>query len=183
MLHQSLHCIQYWNDGYDVDGALFSIFSGPLFANVEGYVYLDLMIWGLSPLVFLTLKSKLTRYFKKGKNLTRPATFKGMIFCILVLCLSYPFLNYSQDFNWNYFSRTFNLDMGYFVFDFIMRTLDVIKCSFSCWSNSRKRMKRAWNAKHTVAFSFLQLLLLIFGFLCWVRLLTLTKGMYIWSYL
>ena len=87
---------------------------------------MDLIIWGLSPLVFLVIKTKLVAYLRKGKGNTRRGTLKGMVFCIFVLSLSYPFLNYSADFNWNYFSRTFNLDMGYFVFDFILRTLDVL---------------------------------------------------------
>ena len=129
-------------------------------------MYLDLMIWGLSPLVFLGLKSKLVRYFKESRHQTRPATLKGMILCILVMCLSYPFLNYSQDFNWNYFSRTFNLDMGYFVFDFIMRTLDVGICLFSSWYSWRKRMRKGPNVKVTADFSFLQCLSPIFGFSC-----------------
>lgn len=86
---------------------------------------MDLMIWGLSPLAFLALKGSLTQYLREAGGYMRPDTLRGMIICCCVLCLSYPFLNYSQYFNWNYFSRTFNLDMGYFVFDFLLRTFDV----------------------------------------------------------
>ena len=61
-----------------------------------------------------------------NKNLTTLYNLKAMIlFCLLVV-LSYMFMNYSHTFNWNYFSRSFNLDFGYFIFDFLMRTFSVI---------------------------------------------------------
>jgi hypothetical protein len=31
---------------------MFHIFSGPLFANLESYAFLDLLIWGVSPILF-----------------------------------------------------------------------------------------------------------------------------------
>jgi len=43
---------------------MFHIFSGPLFANVEGYVYLDLIIWGISPLIYLLFRSTLYKMMK-----------------------------------------------------------------------------------------------------------------------
>lgn len=43
---------------------MFHIFSGPLFANVEGYVYLDLIVWGISPMLFLIIREKIIKIIK-----------------------------------------------------------------------------------------------------------------------
>ena len=123
MLLASLHRIQYLNT--NPDNALFHIFSGPLFANVEGYAYLDLLVWGLSPLSFLFLRDKFFNFFRNQSKGVRDKTFKGIIILSCVLFTSYFFLNYSPIFNWNYFSRTFNIEVGYFIFDMLIRTFEV----------------------------------------------------------
>jgi hypothetical protein len=41
---------------------MFHIFAGPLFANLEGYVFLDLLVWGVSPLLFEAFRVPLRRY-------------------------------------------------------------------------------------------------------------------------
>jgi len=50
LLYGSSHPIQY--PQYQLDYALFHIFSGPLFANLATYAFLDLIIWGVSPILF-----------------------------------------------------------------------------------------------------------------------------------
>lgn len=108
-----------------VDNALFHIFSGPLFANVEGYEYLDLIIWGLSPMVFLSLRPQITTYIEHNKHYMKSLTYTLLKWSMALVLLSYMFMNYSPLFNWNYFSRSFNLDFGYFIFDFLMRIFTV----------------------------------------------------------
>lgn len=105
--------------------ALFHIFSGPLFANVEGYVYLDLLVWGLSPLAFLFIRQRFFDFFRNQNKAIRGKTFKGILILTSLLFSSYFFLNYSPKFNWNYFSRTFNIEVGYFIFDTLIRTFEV----------------------------------------------------------
>lgn len=75
------------------------------------------------------LKPKITKSLKQGGKHIKPTTLKILIIVCFIIMISYFFLNYSPLFNWNYFSRTFNLDMGYFVFDMMLRTLEVIKSS------------------------------------------------------
>jgi hypothetical protein len=41
---------------------MFHIFAGPLFTNLEGYAFLDLLIWGVSPLIFEAFRVPLRRY-------------------------------------------------------------------------------------------------------------------------
>jgi hypothetical protein len=108
-----------------IGNALFHIFSGPLFANVEGYVYLDLLVWGLSPLTFLFLRDRFFNFFRNQNKGVRSKTFKGIIIINCLIFISYFFLNYSPKFNWNYFSRTFNIEVGFFIFDMLIRTFDV----------------------------------------------------------
>lgn len=43
---------------------MFHIFSGPLFANLEGYVFLDLLIWGVSPLLFELCRTPLRQHIQ-----------------------------------------------------------------------------------------------------------------------
>jgi hypothetical protein len=45
---------------------MFHIFAGPLFANLAGYVFLDLLIWGVSPLLFEACRVPLRRYVQPG---------------------------------------------------------------------------------------------------------------------
>lgn len=110
---------------YILGYALFHIFSGPLFANVEGYVYLDLLVWGLSPLAFLFIRNRFFNFFRNQNKELRGKTFRGIIILTCVIFVSYFFLNYSPKFNWNYFSRTFNIEVGYFIFDTLIRTFEV----------------------------------------------------------
>lgn len=35
-------------------------------------------------------------------------------------------MNYSQTFNWNYFTRIINMDIGYLIFDFACRSMQLI---------------------------------------------------------
>ena len=43
---------------------MFHIFSGPLFANLEGYAFLDLLIWGVSPILFELCRAPLRKQIK-----------------------------------------------------------------------------------------------------------------------
>jgi hypothetical protein len=43
---------------------MFHIFSGPLFANLEGYAFLDLLIWGVSPIFFELVRIPLKRQIR-----------------------------------------------------------------------------------------------------------------------
>ena len=43
---------------------MFHIFAGPLFADLEGYVFLDLIIWGVSPLLFEIVREPLRNEIK-----------------------------------------------------------------------------------------------------------------------
>jgi hypothetical protein len=43
---------------------MFHIFSGPLFANLEGYAFLDLLIWGVSPILFELVRAPLKKQIK-----------------------------------------------------------------------------------------------------------------------
>lgn len=79
-------------------------------------------MWGLSPLTFLFLRDKFFRFFRNQSHGVRDMTFKGIILLSCLLLTSYFFLNYSPVFNWNYFSRTFNIELGYFIFDMLVRT-------------------------------------------------------------
>ena len=57
LLHGCGHRVQFCLSHSDY--AMFHIFSGPLFANLEGYVFLDLLIWGVSPLLFEVCRTPL----------------------------------------------------------------------------------------------------------------------------
>ena len=103
---------------------------GPLFANVAGYVYLDLLIWAISPLIFLILRGPLIEYFAKEEGHIQSLTMKILLACTIAMVPSYFFLNFSPSFSWNSFSTTVNLDMGFFIFDFIIRTLEVVLISY-----------------------------------------------------
>ena len=46
--------------------------------------------------------------------------------CFLSIAVSYLFMNYSETFRWNYFSRIVNLDFGYLMFDLACRCMEVI---------------------------------------------------------
>ena len=53
------------------DYAVFYIFSGPLFANLEGYVFLDLLVWGVSPLLFEMVRPSLSAHIAVGDGVSR----------------------------------------------------------------------------------------------------------------
>lgn len=130
---------------------MFHIFSGPLFANVEGYVYLDLIIWGISPLIYLLFRptlykmikpdistdkiatinetNKLIKQIQKHKkhlNFIHKRRLSFLITFSLAIFISFLFMNYSQTFNWNYFTRIINMDIGYLIFDFACRSMQLI---------------------------------------------------------
>lgn len=151
MLPTCLHLVQYYL--HILDNALFHIFSGPLFANVEGYAYLDLLVWGLSPLSFLFLRDKFKSFFSNQKRGVRDKTLKGIVALSIMIVTSYFFLNYSPMFNWNYFSRTFNIEVGYFIFDMLIRTFEVTLALLSYWWKSSTRNINRNNAKHIVSVS------------------------------
>ena len=42
------------------------------------------------------------------------------------MAVAFLFMNYSSGFRWNYFSRLFNLDFGYLLFDLGCRSMEVL---------------------------------------------------------
>ena len=101
---------------------------------MEDYAYLDLIIWGLSPLIFLLIRPKLLHFIDNNKALSKSTHLRAMVlFCALVV-LSFLCMNYSNEFAWNLLSKSFNVDFGYFLFDFLMRMFSVHAGIFSCWS-------------------------------------------------
>lgn len=56
---------------------MFHIFAGPLFANLEGYVFLDLLVWGVSPLLFEACRVALRRHVQPGWGSSGEGKRKG----------------------------------------------------------------------------------------------------------
>lgn len=172
MLHARVYRLQWVHR--NPDNALFHVFIGPLFANTSAYAYLDLVIWAISPLAFVFLRGPLIRYFSTGTHIYQP-TFRILIACTLAMIPSYLFLNFSPAFRWNGYSETFNLDMGYFLFDFIIRTMEVILywiCRFWWIYSLRRPTLMMMSAGLTVNFSMPWFLWLIGWSLYWLLLLT-----------
>lgn len=111
---------------------MFHIFSGPLFANLEGYVFLDLLIWGVSPLLFQICRNPLRMHISlpsdnSGQYASVVAQRRSgwLMGCSLTIAVAYLFMNYSESFRWNYFSRIVNLDFGFLLFDLACRCMEV----------------------------------------------------------
>ena len=117
------------------DNALFHIFAGPLFVNADDYANFDLLIWAVSPLIFLCLRDKLVSFFADHTRQLRGTTMFTFIACTFSITCSYFFLNVSPFFRWNNYSVTFNLDVGYFIFDFVIRTFEVLGVGYRFWWN------------------------------------------------
>ena len=66
LLYGCGHRLQYL--ALHADYAMFHIFAGPLFANLEGYAFLDLLIWGVSPVLFEALRVRLRRFVEPGRG-------------------------------------------------------------------------------------------------------------------
>ena len=114
-----------WYKDYIIDAAMFFVFSGPLFSNVVTYKYFDLIIWGVSPILFLILRPYLNAVIQKSSH-NYSLRLSILLVSVLLIWFSFMFMNYSQNFNWNYFSRIFNLDFGYIIYDFLLRVIAVI---------------------------------------------------------
>jgi hypothetical protein len=106
---------------------MFHIFSGPLFANLEGYVFLDLLIWGISPIIFWVFRTHIIRLITPdGRIGYRRRRFILLLLWSVSIFISFLFMNYSESFRWNYFSRIINLDFGYLLFDISCRCMQVM---------------------------------------------------------
>ena len=118
---------------------------------MEGYAYLDLIIWGLSPLIFLLIRPKLLLFIDSNKALSKSTHLRLMIFLCALAVLSYLSMNYSDSLAWNMFSKSFNVDFGYFLFDFLMRMFSVRVSICSCWWKWKRTRRGRPNVKATAS--------------------------------